>query len=108
MAHAEKFAAMHAIHAAKLERRTPGLRCPLPSPNETCDQTRARLSRIAEDFQRLRSAARQRAIAAGCPGITAATSLDVQPWDGAHDPVGDFMRAEVADQPLSRYALAAE
>ncbi len=99
--------AMYREHAAKMERRTPDLHYPLPAPNETCDQTRARLSRAADDFWRLRSAARQRAIAAGWPGVTAETSLDVQPWDGAPDPVGDFMRAE-ADPPLSRYALAAE
>ena len=107
MAHAENFAAMHATHAVKLERRTPGLRVPMPRSGETCDQARSRLSRISEDFQRLRSAARQRAVAAGWPGVTVETPLDVQPWDGAPDPVGDFMRAE-AEQPLSRYALAAE
>lgn len=99
--------AVYREHAAKLERRTPGLHCPLPTLTETCGQARSRLSRIADDAWRLRSAARLRAVADGWPGITAETSLDVQPWDGAPDPIGDFMRAEV-DLPLSRYALAAE
>ncbi len=88
---------MHAAWCARVEAQTPGLRCPMPKPTETSDQTRSRFALMHEQSYRLRLRARDRAIAAEWPGVTRDTPFEAPAYlDDTHDPVGDFMRAEVA------------